>query len=365
MAPLIEHPNPPAEYFTVCGTVPVGMVGRLLSIGPDCTNRHGVVHSIDLHHGRMPRYCGRAIHSEAVAERPGVPGPDIVAGNIITFGGAILALGNGTLAYEVAPDLTTLRAVDLAGQSRGLAAFPKHDPVTGELHLLAIAATGARAHVVVSAGALTRRSRTIDGGPNGVTDLAITSDRVLFGADGFVGVAPRHNEAPINWIATGTAAPLIVHADDAGERIVALVVTPSLERWTLHPASGTIHRDVLDATPQRSAQLSHRLGQMPQFAWTTGDNTLGKHDLNTAKVTSHTFPPQATPSGFAFVADPARADDTDGGWLVGFVHQRSRDETVLVVLDAADIARPAVVRVRIGRRIPPGLRSTWIPARNQ
>jgi carotenoid cleavage dioxygenase-like enzyme len=369
MAPLIEHQNPPAEDLTVRGALPAGLNGQLLGIGPDFTARHGIVHSIDLHHGRMPRYRSRAIHADAVAERPGLqltpgprrPRPDIVADNVVTFGGAILALGNGTLAYELTPDLATLRAVDLGGQSRRLAAFPKHDTVTGELHLLAIAVTGARAHVVVSAGALTRRSRTIDGGPNGVTDLAITADRVVFGADGFVGIAARHDEAAVNWIATGTTAPRLVHAHDAGERIVALVVTPSLERWTLHPASGAIHRDVLNGTPQRSVQLADRLGQMPHFAWTTGDHTVVRHDLNTAETTSHCFQSGHTPSGFAFVADPARADDPDGGWLVGFVHLPSRNETDLVVLDAADIARPAIATVRITRRIPPGLHSTWIP----
>jgi carotenoid cleavage dioxygenase-like enzyme len=105
--------------------------------------------------------------TDAVAKRLGInqspgprnTGPDIVASNIVVFGGSILALGDGSLAYELTSDLDTLRRVDLAGQSRGLSAYPKRDPVTGDLHVLAIAANGAHSHVVVSSGAFTRTSR--------------------------------------------------------------------------------------------------------------------------------------------------------------------------------------------------------------
>ena len=66
-----------------------------------------------------------------------------------------------------------------------------------------------------------------------------------------------------------------------------------------------------------------------------------------------------------YVADPAQPSDADGGWLVGFVHHASRNETDLVVLDAADIARPPFASVRIPRRIPCGLHSTWLPSTDQ
>ena len=80
---------------------------------------------------------------------------------------------------------------------------------------------------------------------------------------------------------------------------------------------------------------------------------------------SHVFRPDRRPGDLAYVADPARRSDADGGWLVGFVHHAPRNETDLVVLDAADIARPAFATVRIPRRIPRGLHSTWIPSTHQ
>jgi carotenoid cleavage dioxygenase len=332
-----------------------------------------VVHAVEMHAGRSISYRSRWVITDAVARRlrmgftpgPRNAGPDIVASNVVAFGGAILALGDGSLAYELTPDLDTLRRVDLAGQSRGLAAFPRRDPATGDLHVLAADATGAQEHVVVSSGALTRRSRPVAGVPGRIKDLAVTRDRVLFVADGFIGVTTNDSEAHTTWIATGVAAPLLVHAHDVGETVVVLAVTPSLERWTLHAASATVHRDVLDPTPRRFARTADRVDVAPRFLWTIGETTADKHDLTTTRSVSHNFRPDRTPGDLVFVADAARTSDADGGWLVGFVHHASQNATDLVVLDAADIARPATAVVRIPRRIPRGLHGTWVPSNHE
>jgi carotenoid cleavage dioxygenase len=290
-------------------------------------------------------------------------GPDIVASNIVAVGGSILALGDGSLAYELTADLETVRRVDLAGQSRGLAAYPKRDPATGDLHVLAIAATGAQEHVVVSCGALTRTSRSIAGAPQRIKELAITRDSVVFATDGFIGVTSRDGDAHTKWITTGVAAPYLVHAHDVGNTVVLHAVTPALERWTMHAASATIHREVLDQTPRRFGRTRDQpIDTVPRFLWTTGDRTADKHDLATKSSVSHTFRPNRRPGDLVFIADATRDSDADGGWLVGFVHHPAGDETDVIVLDAAHIARPAIATVRIPRRIPRGLHSTWIPS---
>ncbi len=337
--------------LVVRGALPSGLSGRLLGIGSEPGVDGGVVHSIDLDAGRCISYRNWRVVTDAVAS------------NFIHFGGSILALGEGTVAYELASDLGTLRRVDLAGQHRGLSAYPKRDPITGDLHLLAVAADGAQAHVIVSSGALTRASRPIIGAPGLVRDLALTRDRVVFVTDGFVGVASREGDAHITWVGTGIDAPCLVHAHDAGDTIVVHTLTPSLERWTLDIASAAVHRGVLDPTPRRFARTSDRpVDAAPRFLWTTGDGTADKHDLATTSCLHHIFEPHRLPGDLVFVADTARPSDADGGWLVGFVQHASRDETDIVVLDAADIARPAIATVRIPRRIPLGLRSTWIPS---
>ena len=302
--------------LTIAGGFPAGLSGRLLGIGPDA-NGDGVIHCIDVRAGRSVSYRRSWVKTDVVAQRLGIDrspgprngGPDVVDGNIVVFAGSILALGDGSLAYELTPDLETVRRVDLAGQTRGLTAFPKIDAATGDLHLLTVAAAGAQAHVVVSAGALTRTTRTIAAPPVPVNDLAITRDRVVFVANGFVGVTSRDREANITWLPTGVDTARLVHAHDGGDTVVVVALTPSLERWTL-ASTPAVAREVLDPTPQ--------------------------HFVATARL-------------------------VEGGWLVGYVHDASTDTTDVVIRDAADITLPAVATVRIPGRIPRGLHATWIP----
>ena len=336
----------------VRGDLPAGLSGRLVAIGPDSEPDQAEFHAVDLHEGRVLSYRSRWVSTDGVA-----------ISNIIVFGGSILALGDGSPAYELTSDLTELRRVDLAGRSRGMSAYPKRDACTGDLHLLAAADSGAQAHVVVSSGALTRTSRPIPGAPSRLTDLAITSDHVVFVADGFAGVASRDGEARITWITTGVEAPHLVHARDAGDTIVVHALTPSIERWTLHAATATMQREVLDPTPRRFARTDVRPGDgVPRFLWTVGDVTADKCDLVTTSYVRHFFDSHHAPGDLVFVADPSRPSDADGGWLVGFVHHTSADETDLVVLDAADVHRSSLAMIRIPRRIARGHHSTWIPS---
>ena len=162
------------------------------------------------------------------------------------------------------------------------------------------------------------------------------------------------------WIATSVDDAVGVAAHDAGDVVVALTVTPSLERWTLHVPSATIHREILDSTRRRFAHATGHLSNgVPRFLWAAGDRTADKFDLATGGHAQHDFESRQ-PGDLAFVADSARANLGDGGWLVGFVHHLSGNQTDLLVLDAADIAQPPVATVRLPGRIPSELRTTWV-----
>jgi carotenoid cleavage dioxygenase-like enzyme len=330
------------------GSVPQGLSGRVLGIGRD-----GVVHSVEL----------RA--DQSVSYRVGRFRTDEVVHHVVAFGGVILAFGDDSPAYELSADLDTLYRVDLAGHRRALAPFPKHDPTTRELHLIARAADGMQAHVVVSAGALTRRSRPILDIPSRIKDLALARDHVVFVADGFVGVVSRDGEARTNWIATGVAAPHAVHAHDAGDTVVLLVLTPSLERWTVHVGVGSVRREVLDPTPRRFAHCgSDDVDEPLRVLWSTGEGTIGRHDLVASRHMHHTLRPHV-PGDFVVVTDTLQPSDADSGWLVGFVHDASGTTTDLRVIEATDIAAPTIATVRLLRPIPRGLRCTWIPSTQQ
>jgi carotenoid cleavage dioxygenase len=163
---------------------------------------------------------------------------------------------------------------------------------------------------------------------------------------------------------TGVAAPHLVHAHDAADTVVLLAVTPSLERWILHPTAGTIVREVLDSTSPRFAHLSvDSFDGAPRWVWTTGGETIGRHDLVDLRHVHHSVRPHR-PGDFVVVPDPARELDADGAWFVGFVHDTS-GPTDLYVIDAAEIAGPAIATVRIPRPISDDLRFTWIPSTQQ
>jgi carotenoid cleavage dioxygenase len=357
------------------GPLPIELSGRLVGIGPalpghpETAAADGMVHSVHLDAGKAISNRSRWIHTDAVARRLGLPlspgprssGPDVIAGGIVVFGGSILAVGEGSLAYELTADLDTVRRVDLAGKARALAARPKLDAGTGDLHLLALEPDGEQAHVVVSAGAHTRMTRSIAGAPRSITDLAITRDHVMFATPGFVGISRRDLNRDVTWMATDVERPSLLHAHDGADTLVVHALTPSLERWTLDVRSETVQRTVLDPTPMRFGGRACEPGAIaPRHLWTTGDDTVFAHDLTT--TTSIHCAPRGHVGDLAFVADPPRGADTDAGWLVGFVPDRSEDQTDVVVLDARDVARPAIATVRIPRRVPLGLHVTWIPS---
>lgn len=380
--PFYVPPNPDelgdetaVSGLEVLGSLPPGLSGWLLGIGPGYSETastgagDGVVHSVHVRGGRALSYRRRWVRTDSVAARLGVeriPGPtpagrDVVADSIVVFGGSVFALGDGSLAYELSLDLDTLRRVDLAGHSRGLTATPKLDQATGDLHLIAAETDGAQAHVVVSSGALTRRSRPISDPPHRVADLAITRDSVVFMANGFIGITSRDTQTSIRWMATGVDAGLVA-AHVAGEAVVVYTVTPSLERWTVHVPQATIHREILDSTPQRLAHASdHVSHEAPPFLWAVGDGTLDTYDLATGGHAQHNFGSRQ-PGDLTFIADPARPNDSAGGWLVGFVEDPSGDRVDLVVLGAADIEDLPTATIRLPRRIPRGLHTTWIPS---
>ncbi len=235
-----SNPSPLDVDLEVCGTVPPGLSGRLVALDPD-----GVIHSVLIGDGRAS-YSGRRLRAETVVH------------DLVYFGGSTLVFGDDAFAYELGPAGDTLRRVDLAGHRRSLAVPPKQDAATGELHLIADDNNGLQAYVVVSAGALVRRSRPVLDTPARVHDLVISRDHVILVADGFVGVASRNGELRSTWIPTGMEAAQPVHAHDAGDSVIVLALTPLLERWTLHLEARTIRREVLDPTPRRLCALQHR-----------------------------------------------------------------------------------------------------------
>jgi carotenoid cleavage dioxygenase-like enzyme len=345
----IDPTNPPSteDDLDVRGALPLALAGRLVGIGRD-----GFVHSFHFDRGQVSYLARRIGMGAAVTD-------------LVAFEDSILVYGEDSLVRQLILEVGTPRRVDLAGNRRTVAACPKYDPASGELHLVARDWGGAQMHVVVPAGALTRRSRLVVDARARIQGLAIGTDHVVFVADGVAGVTPRDGEVRTTWMPTDVAAPWPVHTYRAGDTIIVVALTPSLERWILHPDGGTIEREVLDPTARHFARSSgDAIYGMPRFVWSTGGETIGRHDLVESRGTHLNLAPHA-PRDFVVVPDAARPGTVDAGWFVGFVQHASGSGPDLWVIDTADLAGPAIATIRVPRPIPHGLRCTWMPATQQ
>jgi carotenoid cleavage dioxygenase-like enzyme len=246
-----------------------------------------------------------------------------------------------------------------------LAACPRPDPITGELHLVARDADGALEHVVVTASALTRRSRPITDAPGRIDDLAFGVHHVVYVADRVVGVAPRHDVARPTWITTDAAAPHPIHVDGTADRVVMLCLTPSLERWTLRPGGELLDRkplvrQVIDSAPARFARTFGAGTDVPRSVWTTGDGAISRHDTAESRTARVDLTPDV-PGDFVLVPAPRHTGAIDDGWFVGVVHEAS-GTTSLRVIDTASVAGDSAATVVLPRAITPGLRCEWLPS---
>ncbi len=144
-----------------------------------------------------------------------------------------------------------------------------------------------------------------------------------------------------------------------------------LERWTIDPVARSVVRETIDATPQEFPRPDERFfGQPYRYAWSMGlasedparfigESPIHAHDLRTGTRTSRDFGPGKVPGEFVFVPRCAAASEGDG-WLMGYVIDVPSETTDLVILDARNIALPAIATVHIPCRIPPGFHSNWL-----
>jgi len=268
-APMTEELTLTLTRLAVTGTIPPGLSGRYLRIGPnpigaDPASYHwfigdGMVHGLAIEGGEALWYRNRWIRSNAVAAARGVdpaPGPrhmfDTVNTNVVAIGGQTYALVEAG-SYPVRLDETLDRqAYDPFGGSLAgsYTAHPHLDPKTGESHAICYEGRdpGTIRHVVVdSAGRVIREEPiAVDHGPM-IHDCAITdrfviildlpvtfSMKAMIAGYGFpyrwnpahqgrVGLMPRHGtQADIIWcpVAPGFSFHVANAHDDADGRVV-------------------------------------------------------------------------------------------------------------------------------------------------
>ena len=56
-------------------------------------------------------------------------------------------------------------------------------------------------------------------------------------------------------------------------------------------------------------------------------------------------------------ADP----ESDEGWVMSYVWDEKTNQSEFVVLDATDMRKEAVARVKLPQRVPNGFHGSWLP----
>ncbi len=191
-----------AQDLEVIGTIPTELDGRYLRNGPnpladDPTSHwftgHGMLHGIRIRDGRALWYRNRWVDTAALSGRAaGTPVLDSVGRDlrfntanthVIEHGGALLALCEAGLPYEVTGELDTVGPYDFSGHLRtAMTAHPKTDPQTGELYFYGYspAPPYLTFHVADAEGRMVASTPVDVPGPTMMHDFAITEHYVVW-----------------------------------------------------------------------------------------------------------------------------------------------------------------------------------------
>ncbi|HEX4339133.1 MAG TPA: carotenoid oxygenase family protein [Polyangiaceae bacterium] len=364
------------------------------------------------------------LHPSAADAAPAVvlPGPTDTDSNVslVSHGGKLLALGEVGLPFQLsADDLSTVGPWDFDGKlTTWMTAHPKLDPVTGEMLFFGYGGVAPYLtyHRADANGILTR-SEVIDlPGSVMMHDFQVTATRVIFmdlpivlDLDAAIagshfpfkwdpshqarfGVMPRDGgNSDVVWIDIETC--FIFHTmnayDDADGNIVLEACRlpeiwvdgpakfdhfPNLERYTIDVAAGTARRETIDDRllefPQLNrsrAGLDYRYGYGLWLADPDGsehpDGVKGivKFDRTRNESTVHAFDAALWPDEAFFVAS-RNATGEDAGWLFSYVYDRRTDRTDLYIVDASNMSREPIAKIKLPFRVPFGFHGLWVPA---
>jgi carotenoid cleavage dioxygenase len=385
---------------------------------------NGMVHGVRLEGGRAKWYRNRYVRTRLLeTEADRTEGANMLdktlsAANthVIGHAGRILALEEGAFPYALDAELETLGYDDYEGRlTTAFTAHPKLCPETGELHFFGYGFVPPYLvyHVLDPQGRLVHSAEIRVPRPTMMHDFMITREHAIFmdlpvvfdleraargetplywdeshGAR--IGILPRlGTDADVRWFEVDPC--YVFHPMNAwaeGGRVVCDVgrhahmwrdsmndFAPSyLWRWSFDLADGSVREEQLDDVPHGFPRVDDRVvGLRHRYGWAVAprpgsDAVVGspgvvaKYDLETGARAQHDFGPAGHPDEFVFVEASAAAGP-DEGFALGFVYDRARDASDLVVLDAARPEGKPVAVVHLPRRVPHGFHGSWIADR--
>jgi len=343
--------------------------------------------------------------------------------NVGGFAGTTWAMVEaGGCPVELTYKLETVGRNDFFGTLPGaFTAHPKVDPATGEMHAVAYAPAQWLDHVqyvVVAADGKVRKALDIPLGPTMLHDMSLTEryavvydqpctvdfELAMAGVPfpmrwdpdygNRLGLLPREGgvddivwvDVPLGYVFHPMNAHDVVDEDGRVQVVLDVcryetmfatdVLGPfgdgmaRLERWRVDPVRRTVSIDVVDDRanefPRHRGALTGRPYRYGYCTAPSADEAAGwptvKHDLQTGERWELDHGPGRCAGEPVFVGrDGGTAEDD--GWLLTLVHDLGADTAELVVVDAADLGRGVVARVRLPQRVPFGFHGNWVSDR--
>lgn len=380
----------------------------------------GMAHGVRLRGGQADWYRNRYINSDTVADtlgRPRMEGPRAEIGdgnantNIIGHAGRTFAIVEaGSYPVELDDELESMGSTDFDGTLEGsFTAHPKRHPATGELHAVNyFFGWDFVRYVVVGVDGKVRRQVDVptEHSPM-IHDCSITESSVLildfpvhFDLDAAmsgaslpyrwkndevcrIGVLPLDGEgADVVWCEMdpcfafhpmnsfdrpdGTIQLDICRHERMFDRVTngPAEGPPTLDRWILDPATGTVSEDRLDDRNQEFPRIDERrIGKAARFGYTVGfvgeEGPAFKRDLETGAVETHSFGSGRSSQEMVFVPRTPDADEDDG-WCLSYVHDATTGTADVVILNAQDFSGQPQAIVHLPQRVPYGFHGNWV-----
>jgi carotenoid cleavage dioxygenase-like enzyme len=385
----------------------------------------GMVHGIRLDRGKASWYRNRYVKTPylenpdiARISDTGVIDRTVSKANthVLKHAGEILALEEGSFPYILDEELSTIGTKDYDGKlSTAFSAHPKICPVTGEMisfgyGQLAPYLTYLR---VSPDGKLVQTEEITVGGPTMMHDFAVSEKHALFmdlpvvfsledalkGSMPFswsddyparIGVMPRTGcDADVKWFDVNPCFVFhTLNAYDDGDRVVLDACRSSevwrkagemqgdgeltLHRFTFDMTSGNVKEETLDDRSLEFPRVApQRVGQRNRFGFllnvtANDDGTpafegVVKVDLKNGTSESHKYGDRHSSAEPVFVPAEGADPDSDEGWVMSYVHDEAANETSFTVLDASDLSKPPVAKVKLPQRVPYGFHGSWMP----
>lgn len=379
----------------------------------------GMLHGVSLKDGKAEWYRNRWVRTPRFNGAPPRPGiPDIRAStantNVIAHAGKIMALVENALPMMMTRDLDTVGFHDYGGKlDTPFTAHPKICPTTGEMHFFGYGFMPPLLtyHAVDASGALMRSIPIPTKAPTMMHDFAMTSGHVIFmdlpvvfdmqaaqrgtmpfaWSDSYgarLGILKRGaGIESLRWVEIDPC--YVFHVANAFEEADGTIVIdvawynelwrggPSattfdkatLKRWRIPPGATKAQEQLLDDKTIEFPRVNESLtGSRHNIVYSvdTGSDlasgrytSVRKYDLKSGNDTVHDFG-TGVPSEFVHIA-PEGGTGEDDGWLMGFVYDRARNASDLVILDAQKIESRPVARIGLPARVPQGFHGNWMP----